>query len=167
MWLRLGVAFGQSYRRAGSVLLCSHRGVDVWERETALARTTVAWGSVSTVAGLAVAAATQSPFWRSFGLQTAGWGAVDLGVAVVGRRLQERRMRQLTDPYAPDAQERELQKLRKVLLINVVADVGYVALGAVLARHDRPHVAGSGVAIIVQGAFLLVHDSVHAAGAHP
>lgn len=76
-------------------------------------------------------------------------------------------MRQLTDPYAPDAQERELQKLRKVLLINVVADVGYVALGAVLARHDRPHVAGSGVAIIVQGAFLLVHDSVHAAGAHP
>jgi uncharacterized protein DUF6992 len=139
--------------------------VDVWDRETSLARTTVAWGSASTVAGLAVAAARRDSFWRSFGLQTAGWGAVDLAVAVVGRRLQERRMRNLPDPYAPEAQEHERQKLRKVLIVNVVADVGYVVLGAVLARHDRPEVAGSGVAIIVQGGFLLVHDSLHAVGA--
>ena len=140
--------------------------MDVWERETALARTTVAWGTASTVAGLAVAAATRDPFWRSVGLQTAGWGAVDLGVALVGRRLQERRMRSVADPYAPKAQERERRKLRKVLLINVVADVGYVALGAALARSGRREVAGSGVAIVVQGTFLLVHDSWHAVGAH-
>ena len=142
----------------------SHRRVDVWERETALARTTVVWGAASTVAGLAVAAARRDPFWRSFGLQTAGWGAVDLAVALVGRRLQERRMRNLPDPYAPEAQERERKKLRTVLVVNVVANVGYVALGAVLARHERPDLAGSGVAIIVQGGFLLVHDSLHAAG---
>jgi len=139
--------------------------VDVWDREAALARTTVAWGSASTVAGLAVSAATRDPFWRSFGWQTAGWGAVDLGIAVVGRRLQERRMGRLPDPHAPEVQERERRTLRKVLVVNVVADVGYVVLGAVLARHGRPKVAGSGVAIVVQGGFLLVHDSVHAVGA--
>lgn len=131
-----------------------------------LARTTVAWGSLSTVAGLALAAATRDPFWRSFGLQTAGWGVVDLGVALVGRQLQERRMRTLADPYAPEAQERERRKLRRVLMVNAVADVGYVALGTVLARSGRRKVAGSGVAIVVQGAFLLVHDGVHAVGAH-
>ena len=74
-------------------------------------------------------------------------------------------MRNLPDPYAPEAQDHERQKLRKVLIVNVVADVGYVVLGAVLARHGRPKVAGSGVAIAVQGGFLLVHDTVHAVGA--
>jgi hypothetical protein len=73
-------------------------------------------------------------------------------------------MQNLPDPYSPEAQERERKKLRTVLAVNVVADVGYVALGAVLARHERPDVAGSGVAIIVQGGFLLVHDSLHAVG---
>jgi hypothetical protein len=140
--------------------------VDVWERETALARTTVVWGSASTLAGLALAA-SRDPYWRSFGWQTAGWGVVDLALALLGRRLQGRRMRNLPDPYAPEAQERERRTLRKVLLINVVADAGYVVLGAALVRQERPMVAGSGAAIIVQGAFLLVHDSVHAAGARP
>jgi hypothetical protein len=139
--------------------------MDVWARESALARTTVAWGAASTAGGLATVAATSDPYWRSFGWQTGGWGVVDLGIAVVGLRFQGRRMRKLPDPYAPDAQDRERRKLRNVLWVNAVADVGYVALGAVLARSHRPTVAGSGVAIVVQGAFLLVHDTVHAVGA--
>ena len=32
--------------------MCSDRAVDIWERERALARTTVAWGVVSVLAGL-------------------------------------------------------------------------------------------------------------------
>lgn len=139
--------------------------MDVWQREAALARTTVAWGVGSTVAGLGVAAATRSRWWRSFGLQTAGWGVVDVGIAVVGRRLQDRRMRRLADPYAAAVLEAERRKLFRILALNAAADVGYVALGAVLARDARPRVAGAGVAIIGQGAVLLLHDSVHAAGA--
>ena len=145
--------------------MCSDRAVDIWQRERALARTTVAWGLVSVVAGLGLAARARDPWRRSFALQTAGWGAVDLGIAALGSRLQDRRMRRLPDAYAPAAQEAERVTLRRVLLVNAAADVGYVALGVGLARDARPRLAGAGVAIVLQGAFLLVHDSIHAAGA--
>jgi hypothetical protein len=141
--------------------------VDIWQRERALAQTTVAWGLVSVIAGVALAATTRDPWRRSFALQTAGWGAVDLGIAALSSRLQDRRMRKLPDAYAPAALEAERAKLRRVLLVNAGADVGYVALGVGLARDARPRVAGTGVAIVLQGAFLLVHDSIHAAGARP
>jgi hypothetical protein len=141
--------------------------VDIWQRERALARTTVAWGLASVIAGLGLAATTRDPWRRSFALQTAGWGAVDLGIAALGSRLQDRRMRRLPDAYAPEAQEAERATLRRVLLVNVAADVGYVVLGAGLARDSRPHLAGAGVAIVTQGAFLLVHDTIHAVGARP
>lgn len=141
--------------------------MDIWQRERALARTTVAWGLVSCVAGLGLAATTKDPWRRSCALQTAGWGAVDLGIAALSSRLQDRRMRKLPDAYAAQAQEAERVSLRRVLLVNAAADVGYVALGVGLARDSRPRVAGAGVAIVVQGAFLLVHDSIHAAGARP
>jgi hypothetical protein len=141
--------------------------VDIWQRERTLARTTVAWGMASVVAGSGIAATTRDPWRRSYALQTAGWGAVDLGIAALGVRLQDRRMRRLPDPFATAAQEDERVKLRRVLLVNVAADVGYVALGARLARDSRPRLAGAGVAILLQGAFLLLHDSVHAVGARP
>jgi hypothetical protein len=135
--------------------------MDVWQRQRSLARSTVGWGGASMVAGLALAL-RRNPWWRAFGLQTAGWGAVDLGIAVLAGRLQDRRMRRSPDPYAPVALEAERVALRRVLLVNAVADAGYVVLGAVLARDARPRVAGAGVAVMVQGAFLLLHDSHHA-----
>ena len=139
-------------------------GPDVWARERALARTTVGWGATSVVVGLA-AATSSDPWRRAGGWQTAGWGAVDLAVAVVAGRLQDRRMRRLPDPYAAEALERERVALRRVLVVNTVADLGYVALGVGLARDPRPRVAGAGAAIVVQGAFLALHDGYHAAGA--
>jgi hypothetical protein len=141
--------------------------VDVWECERTLVRTTVAWGWASVGAGVGALALSRDPWWRSFGLQTAGWGAVDLGIAALASRLQDRRMRRLPDLYAAAAREVERRKLRRILLVNAAADVGYVALGATLARDARPRVAGAGVAIVIQGAFLLLHDSLHAAAARP
>jgi hypothetical protein len=138
--------------------------VDIWQREEALARTKVAWGMASVVAGLGLVAATGTPWRRSFGLQTAGWGAVDLGIAAVGLRLQGRRMSLLPDPYAAQPQEAERRKLWRILMVNAVADVGYVALGMKMARDSRSRVSGAGVAVVVQGAFLLLHDSFHAVG---
>ncbi len=141
--------------------------MDIWQRERALARTTVVWGLLSAAVGVGVAAKTRDPWWRSFGLQTAGWGAVDVAIAVVGLRLQHRRMRRLPDADAAGHREAERIKLRRILVVNAAADVGYVALGTALTRDSRARVAGAGAAIVVQGAFLLVHDSVHAAGAAP
>jgi hypothetical protein len=148
---------------AARVLLGRLTTVDVWARERALVRTTVGWGVASSVAGLVVASSSD-PWRRAFGGQTAGWGVVDLAIAVVAGRLQTRRMARRPDPYAAEALAAERASLHRVLLVNTVADLGYVALGAWLARDRRPRVAGSGLAIVVQGSFLALHDGYHAAG---
>ena len=140
--------------------------MDIWQRERSLARVTVGWGGLSLAAGLALAR-RRDPWWRAFGWQTAGWGAVDLGIAVLAGRLQDRRMRRSPEPHGPAALEAERVLLRRVLVVNAVADLGYVVLGVALARSAHPRVAGSGIAIVLQGAFLLLHDSHHAHRAGP
>ncbi len=139
-------------------------GVDPWQRQRSLARTTVWWGLSSVGAGLGIAATRRTPWWRAFGLQHAGWGTVDLGIAAGVSLAQNRQMRRLANPYGPVELERQRRRLRRVLLINVVADAGYVAGGIVLwrSRRARPAAAGAGVAIAIQGAFLLLHDGYHA-----
>jgi hypothetical protein len=137
--------------------------VTVWEQERSLARITVVWGLGSMGAGLALGVALRHrAWWRAFGLQHAGWGAVDLLIALVAGRLQDRRMRRHRDPYVEPALEAERAKLFRVLWVNVVADAGYVGLGVALARHRRRRVAGAGAAVAIQGAFLLLHDAHHA-----
>lgn len=135
----------------------------VWEHERALARTTVGWGLGSVAAGLVLAAGLRrNSWWRAFGRQHTGWGAVDLLIALVAGRLQDRRMQRHPDPYAASALEVERAKLLRVLSVNVLADTGYVSLGIALTRHRRPQVAGSGAAVAIQGAFLLLHDAHYA-----
>jgi hypothetical protein len=137
--------------------------VTVWEHERRLVRTTVGWGLGSLAAGLLVAVTQRRrPWWRAFGLQHAGWGAVDLLVAVLAGRLQGRRMHRHRDPYAPAALEAERATFFRVLLVNVVADAGYVGLGIVLARQARRRAAGAGAAVAIQGTFLLLHDAHYA-----
>lgn len=134
---------------------------DPWARQDVLARATTVWGVASVAAGLGLAAARRGPFATSFGLQNAGWGAVDLAIVVVARRLKARRMARVPDPYAPDVVAAESRTLRRVLLLNVGLDAGYVAGGAALWR-GRPAAAGAAAAIVLQGAFLLLHDAHHA-----
>ncbi|MBW0114919.1 DUF6992 family protein [Pseudonocardia abyssalis] len=137
---------------------------DPWARQDALARSTTAWGAASVAAGLGLAAARRGPWATAFGLQNAGWGAVDLAVVVVAGRLKARRMARVPDPHAPTALAAESRKLRRVLLLNVALDAGYVAGGAALWRwrRGRPGPAGASAGIVVQGAFLLLHDAHHA-----
>ena len=141
----------------------SHRGVDPWERQLALARVTVAWSLLSTAVGLPLAL-RGDPWWRAFGRQQVGWAAVDGGVVVVADVLRKRRMRRAGNPYAPGALQRERRVLRRVLLANAAADALYVAGGVWLwrASPDRPERAGAGAGIAVQGAFLCAHDTFHA-----
>jgi len=135
----------------------------VWQQERALARTTVGWGLGSVATGLLLTAAGRSrPWWRAFGWQHAGWGAVDLVIAVVAGRLQDRRMQRHPDPDAASALESERATFHRVLRANVIADAGYVGLGIVLARRRRSRVAGAGAAVAIQGAFLLLHDAHYA-----
>ena len=103
------------------------------------------WAAASVVVGLALSV---DPRTRGFGRQTAAWGAVDGVIAAFG--VRGRRRKGPTDPA----------RLRRVLLVNAGLDVGYLVVGARLARGDRWR--GDGLAVLVQGAFLLVLDTTAA-----
>jgi membrane protein implicated in regulation of membrane protease activity len=109
------------------------------------------------------------PWWRAFGRQQVGWAAVDVAIVVVVDTLRRRRMRRLGNAYAPAALAREGRTLRRVLLANAAADVGYVVLGGTLWRRhrERPAVAGAGAGIVVQGTFLFLQDAHHAGYGRP
>ena len=109
-------------------------------------------------------ARSADPWWRAFGRQQVGWAAVDVAIVVGVDALRRRRMRRLGNAYAPSAVAREGRTLRRVLLANAAADVGYVVLGATLwwRRRDRPAAAGAGAGIVVQGTFLFLQDAHHA-----
>ena len=120
-----------------------------------LTRRLTVLGATSTVVGLAVAS-RQDPAVRAFGRQSAAWGVIDLAIAGASAA------RSSPPPTA--------QRLRIVLLVNTVLDVGYVAGGAHLAvrrpgfggRLSPEAARGHGWAVVVQGALLLVVDGVHA-----
>lgn len=105
-----------------------------------LLRTLGAWSAASIVGGATLWATGRTDTARHFGRQTLAWGAVDAVIAGIGAS------RPTPEP----------RRLRQVLLVNCVADLGYLALGTAMVRRGRQ---GDGAAIIVQGAFLLALDS--------
>ncbi|WP_206510309.1 hypothetical protein C5142_22415 [Rhodococcus sp. BGS-1C] len=118
-----------------------------------LGRALAVWGGGSVVAGAIAATTSSRPMVRAFGMQTAEWGAIDLAIAGVASRLR-----------TPTS-----SKLRKILLVNVGLDVGYMLGGAYLVAR-RPRFGGritadvaraNGVAVVIQGAALLVLDTTH------
>lgn len=112
--------------------------------EERLTQVLAAWAAGSVLVGGALALDPRS---RGFGRQTAAWGAVDAAIVYVGVRGRARRGS--TDPV----------RLRRVLLVNAAADVGYLAVGAALLRTRW---RGDAAAVLVQGAFLLVLDTAAA-----
>ena len=144
-----------------------HRAMRLHEFEARLARRLLAWGGASVAGGAALAVVggiTGRSFLRAFGSQTVGWGAIDAALAVGGRA---RARRLLADPPADPAKvAREAARVRRILAVNAVLDVLYVAGGlAVATGRGRTDVAarGHGLAAVVQGAFLLAFDAWHAA----
>lgn len=108
-----------------------------------LMTTLAAWSATSVVGGAALWAAGRTDTQRHFGRQTLAWGMVDAAIAAWGASRPD-----------PD-----VERLRTILLVNCVADVGYLGLGAAAMRRG---LRGDGAAIVVQGAFLLALDSHYA-----
>jgi hypothetical protein len=99
---------------------------------------------------------------KSFGRQTAMWGAIDAAIAGAGELSRQRRR-----PQTLEQQTQQRMRLRRVLAINALADVAYIAGGIAVAKRDsagtaRRLNAGDGAAIVVQGAFLLALDTTFA-----
>ncbi len=130
--------------------------------EKTLTTSLVNWSVASVVIGTSIAL-TGHKFGHthlaSFGRQTAAWGAVDAAIAGAGYASQRRR-----GALSGEATYKQMRKLRKILLINAVADVGYIAGGIEIVKRHRKGKSslrmgpGDGIAVVVQGVFLLVLD---------
>lgn len=99
-----------------------------------------AWSAASLIGGAGLWAGGRRRPVRDFGRQTFAWGVVNAAIA----------------GWAASRPTPEVEKLRRILKINAVADVGYIAVGAAVYRSGR---RADGAAIVVQGTFLLALDS--------
>ncbi len=112
----------------------------------------IAWGALCTVAGAAMLALLRGEAPRHFALQTIAWGVIDALIGLVGRRGAA-----ADGPVAPRA-----RRLRWLLGINALADIGYILGGLWLIRRSRSDArkAGAGVGMVIQGAFLFCFDTI-------
>lgn len=123
-----------------------------------------AWGGVNVAGGLALVLASdrnrQSARW-AFGAMSAGWGAVNVGIAAVG--LATAPAEALTSYDAALSAERTFHD---VLLLNLGLNVAYAGVGATMLAAGYRDVGnaadwrGYGTSLILQGAGLLVLDGI-------
>jgi hypothetical protein len=122
-----------------------------------------AWGGANALGGLALvwgsSRARQPAFWN-FGAMTAGWGAVNVGIAAAG-------LYAASPPEATAAAVLGAERqFHDILLFNLGLNVAYSAVGATMLGAGYRDVAsagrwrGFGTSLILQGAGLLVLDGI-------
>lgn len=116
------------------------------------------WGILSTVYGLCLQLHPDA-FWRMAGRQDIVWGAIDALIARFGMRGA--RKKQALAETKPIDEQKEARGFRRILLINVLLDIGYVVGGIWIMRRFRQQNSrrGTGFGILGQGLFLLLFDS--------
>lgn len=136
---------------------------DIWQFQAQLAERLLAWSGASVAGGLALLLFGDR-FWRGFGSQCIGWGAIDALIAAFGLRGALTKV-DTPDAHTPERQSRERASLRRILWINFGLDVGYVVGGMALAftrgKRDR-FLRGVGWGIDFQSGFLFFFDLLHA-----
>jgi type III secretory pathway component EscS len=119
------------------------------------------WSALSILAATAIgvllaARGLQSALLRHFAIQMAAWGGVLGVIGAIGWRAAH--LRDISG----------MTRIERVLWLNLGLDVGYTAVGVVLAVSGwlfakRMAAVGAGTAIIVQGLAILVIDLQFAA----
>lgn len=137
----------------------------IWTWQEKVARRLLLWSGLSMAAG-GLLWWRGSPFWRGFGAQAVGWGAIDALIALFGRRAARRRHARLGPAASTEAvTARETQNLLRLLWLNTGLDLLYMAGGVALARtkgRHSPEWRGHGWGIVLQGMFLFFFDLYHA-----
>lgn len=112
------------------------------------------WGVGSVTLG-AIQLFSPNPFVKAFGLQNLVWGGIDGSIAIFGHTQLQK-----LDWSSTTALEENL-KFRRILLINALLDVLYLAIGYLLWRKANVKWRGHGAGIMLQGGFLFVFDWVN------
>lgn len=121
------------------------------------------WGGMNALGGLALVWGTnrerRSAPWH-FGAMSAGWGAVNVGIATVG-------LLAMNDPPTTSSAVLSAERqFHDILLFNLGLNVGYSAVGATMLGAGYWGVSnagrwrGFGTSLILQGAGLLVLDGI-------
>ncbi|MBN1482524.1 hypothetical protein EH223_10805 [candidate division KSB1 bacterium] len=109
-------------------------------------------GSIAVGTGMLFMPNTQVQY---AGIQNIAWGAIDLGIAVWGKKSTQKNI-----GYKPPEQQR--QEFQKALWINGLLDVAYIGVGYYLYKHGKnDKLKGTGAGIVAQGGFLFVFDWVN------
>jgi len=104
------------------------------------------WGAINMLAGI-FTLFSPSDLIRGVLLQAFFWGLID-GILGLGTFLRKKSF--------------DLEKIKKILLVNVYLDVGYVVVGILLILFGgNVFLMGNGLGLIIQGAFLFIVDLIH------
>lgn len=134
--------------------------MNIWRFQRLLSERLIQWALASI--GIGAILSLGSKFWRGVGSQFIGWGLVNIGIAYIGGRAANGKLKTLPDPYAPAAQSREAKGLQRLLWINAVLDLFYMRGGQWMAGRGGAFRRGMGVGVIVQGLGLFIFDIFHA-----
>lgn len=123
----------------------------------------LAWSLLNLIGG-GVLQRAPSPFWRAFGQQSIGWGAINAALAVFGWHNLRRKAARVrsTEEISTEEIRHDARNLQRILWINTGLDLLYIAGGWKLA-HSRSdaRARGHGWGIVLQGAFLFFFDLLH------
>ncbi|GEM_PF-3531754 len=110
------------------------------------------WGAANVLAGGALATGEQ---YRDFGLMTAGWGAVNAGIA--GLALLGGDAYTASTSY--ESVLRDEQLFNRILAINTGLNAGYMGVGFTMNYlGNTSRIRQFGTAVMAQGAFLMAFD---------
>ncbi len=133
-------------------------------------------GLVSVIGGaIAAGAGNEDPFWLSFGLGSAAWGAVNAGLSIGMLDVGDGRQARIEEDLAlrgealAERRERAIREQHEaatIFALNLGLDVLYVSVGALLflladqldAEADAQALRGYAIAQMGQGAFLFAFD---------
>lgn len=136
----------------------------IWNAQEEASRRLLAWNLINIGVGAILQITGRGkPVLRAFGGQNIGWGVINTGIAVIGRRFARRRAAQ-PDAQTPATLYKESRNLRRLLWINAGLDILYMLGGLSMSQRGKndPNVKGSGLGIVLQGLLLFVFDVVQA-----
>ena len=113
------------------------------------------WGTGNVLAGGLGALLTDNAQLEAFHTMNASWGAVNLGLALVGKASLQRET-------TPTSQHERWLRLPSIFAFNAGLDVAYISAGAWLwstgAETDNPTQEGWGQSLVLQGSALMIFD---------
>jgi hypothetical protein len=123
--------------------------------ETTAFRTLGIWGALNTGVGGIGALLDKDPERRAFHTMNAGWGAVNLGLALSGAASSRK-------SSTPESRAERWLRMPSVFALNAGLDALYISAGGWLwfdgRSNENPSHVGWGQSLILQGSALLLFD---------